>query len=126
MELILKLKKAKSPPGKPLMNSKQSHSFLIPASLHPQEITVRNMRTMNHLWCFPCMKNCFPYLYDQGVHSSFSMSFRQQQLVKREAIFYPYPHRGRCWGAFTSSSAVTLLLFATLPTSEAEISSPSA
>lgn len=76
------------------------------------------MGTMNHLWCFPCMKNCFPYLYDQGVHSSFSMPFRLQQQVKREAIFYP--HRGRCWGAFISSSAVALLLFATLPTFEAE------
>lgn len=104
----------KSPPGKPLMSSKQCHSFLIPASLHPQEITVRNVGTMNHLWCFPCMKNCFPYLCDQGVHSSFSMPFRQLQQVKGEAIFYPYPHRERCWAAFTSSS-VALLLFAPCP-----------
>lgn len=97
-----------------------------PCSLHSQEITMRNMWTMNHLWCFPCMKNCFPCLYDQGVHSSFSMPFRQQQQVKRQAVFYSCPHTGSCCGGFTSSSAVALLLFATLLTFEAETSSPSA
>lgn len=35
------------------MASEHCLSFLIPISLHLQEISKRNRGTMNHLWCFP-------------------------------------------------------------------------
>lgn len=110
--------RVKSPPGKPLMSTEHCHSFLIPASLHSQEITMRNMGTMNHLWCFPSMKNGFPYLSDQGVRFSLSCLSDSSSRSQQRQFSTHTLTRADSWSSLMWNTAVALLLIATLSTSE--------
>jgi len=75
------------------------------------------------------MKNCFPYLCDQGVHFSFSCLSDSSSRSKQRQFSTHALIRADSWSSFTCDTVVALLLTATLPTSElnpeAATSSPS-